>query len=334
MKHRLILSMAALIFICAPTWAQKSKTSATKTTSFLSNAEDMSYARATKYWGPGTFYLYAPGKPINKTANNALSNMRGLIGISREDCNTEIAKQSFSAVPETKKKTWYKPLKGIGGKYYYSPDKSFIIEPIFEDLYMSPVKEDGKYAYATKGVVRHVLIPTENSDEVIEHIWQFLRDIKELGLGLGTFGSNFKNADPKAYPIQRVMSGSWTGFRAGSWLLRNNGGKVEGVWGNNEEILRRTIGMPEFHFVTNGYETDFNYSLFVDLTKDGYVLRYEVVSATLSNLVPGTTWQMKYPELIKVYKMGIKANEDAIETYKKAPFPPVLEDLDKLLHLK
>lgn len=325
MTKKIGFSIIALLLICAPVWSQKSG---------KSNAEQMNYARTTKYWGPGTFYKYAPGKPINKMADNSLSHMRDLIGISREDCYTELAKQGFVEVPATKKKTWYKHLKGIGSKYYYSPDKSYILEPIFEDLYMSPVKNDGQYAYATRGVVKHILIPAEDSEKVIEAIWQFLRDLNELKVGLGSFGSNFKKADANAYPMQRVMSGGWTGIRAGSWLLRNDNGKLQGHWGNNEEILRRTIGMPEFHFVTNGYETDFIYNLFVDLTKNGYVLRYDVASQTLTNLPPGTTWDMKYPELVKTYKMNIKADKDAVATYKKAPFPPVLENLDELLHIK
>lgn len=330
MKHNLIIPLLLLIFIGTSAWAQKPKTNTKPIPKLQSNADKMGYERANKYWGPGTFYSYAPGKPINKMADNSLAHMRDLTGISREDFYTEIAKQGFAEVPQTKKKTWYKQLKGLG-EHYYSSGKSYILEPAFEDLYMSPVKEDGKYAYASKGVVQWVLIPTADSLKVVASIWQFLRDLHELKVVLGSFGSNFKNADPKAYPIQRIASAGWTGIRAGTWVLRTVDGKLQGHWGKNEEILRRTMGMPGFHFVTEGFETDFYYNLMVDLTKDGYVLRYQVSAQTLTNLPPGTTWKMKYPELVQVYNNGVKADKEAVGFYKKAPFPPVLEDLDKLL---
>ena len=292
----------------------------------------MGYERPNKYWGPGTFYCYAPGKPLNKMADNALSHMRDLTGISREDFYTEIAKQGFVEVPQTKKKTWYKQLKGLG-EHYYSSDKSYILEPGFEDLYMSPVKNDGKYEYASKTIVMKVLVPTKDSLKVVDAIWQFVREIKELNALLGTFGSDFKKADPKAYPMQRIGSAGWTGLRAGSWVLTNINGKLQGHWCNNEEILRRTMGMPEFHFVTEGWEPEFYYNLMVDLTEDGYVLRYQVSAQTLTNLPPGVTWKVEYPRTVLPYKNGIKADKDAVALYKKDPFPPVLEDLDKLLHI-
>jgi len=329
MKHRSIIAIVALIFICAPAWAQK-KTS----TKQVSKAEEMGYSRTNKYWGPGTYYCYAPGKPINKIADNSLSHMRDLTGISREDFFTEIAKQGFIEQAHTKKKTWYKPNKGSSLQHFNSADESYMLEPHFEDLYMSPVKENGEYAYAVKNVVRLELYSEEDSEKVIEAIWQFVRELKELNVVLGSFGSNYKNADHKAFPIQRVMSAGWTGFRAGTWLLRSEEGKLQGIWGDNEEILRRTMGMEDFHFVAEGVETDFYYNLIVDLTKDGYVLKYQVNAPTMSTLAPGNTWPKEYPMLKYVYKNGIDADKNAIDLYKKSAFPPVLHDLNKMLHLK
>ncbi|MCF7832285.1 MAG: hypothetical protein K9N05_01755, partial [Candidatus Marinimicrobia bacterium] len=108
----------------------------------------------------------------------------------------------------------------------------------------------------------------------------------------------------------------------------------QGFWQNNEEILRRTIGEPEFHFVANGYETNYDYALVVDLTKEGYVLNYVVICVPLHNLVPGQTWQVEYPKRVTEIKNAFKSNIDAIATYKTAPFPPTLHDLDELLHIK
>jgi hypothetical protein len=329
MKNRLLIALLSMILIATPMWAIDKNTSKQ-----LSNAEKMDYSRTNRYWGPNTFYCYAPGKVINKMADNSLSHMRDLTGISREDTYTELKKQGFTEIPRTKKTTWYKNYKGMKETYFLAPDKSYILRPTYEDLYMSPTKPNGEYMYATNYIERYVLIPKEDSEKVIEAIWQFLRELRELKVGLGTFGSNFKKANPKAYPSERVMSGSWTGFQAGTWVLANVKGKIQGFWQNNEEILRRTIAEPEFHFVANGYETDFDYALFVDLTKEGYVLNYAVICVPLHNLVPGQTWQIEYPKRVTEIKNAFKSNTDAIATYKTAPFPPTLHDLDKLLHIK
>lgn len=328
MRHTLTITLVALLLTSTTVLAQKPKSKAP-----FSRAEKMGYERSNKYWGPGTFYCYAPGKVKNKTAENSISHMRDLTGISREDFRKELEKQGFVDVSKTKKRTWYKPIKGFS-EHYYSTDKSYILEPVYEDLYMSPEKEDGQYAYAVKNVVKWQLIPTKDSLKVVEAIWQFLRETKELETLLGTFGSNYKKADHKAYPLQRVLSGGWTGIRAGTWLLRTVDGKVQGHWGNNEEIIRRTMGMPKFHFVTDAWEQDFVYNLVIDLTKNGYVLRYQVSDRTLTNLPPGVTWPQTYPGLIEQYKNALKTEKEAVGVYKKAPFPPTLEDLDKLLKIK
>jgi len=329
MKHKPIIVLAALLFICTPSWGQKRRSAKQ-----VAKAEQMPYARTTKYWGPGTFYCYAPGKPINKMADNSISHMRDLTGISRDDFFTEMIKQSFSKIPYTKKKTWYKPSKHKELHYFSSADKSYILEPDFEDLYMSPVKDNGEYEYAVKNVVRYELIPADESQKVIDAIFKFMGDLRELKVTLGTFGSNFKKADPKAYPIERVMSGGWTGICAGTWLLRSVDGKLQGIWGNNEEILGRTISKPDFHFVTDAYEPDFYYNLMVDLTKYGYVLRYQVSAVTLTNLPPGNTWEKEYPKMLQIYKNAVQAEKNTINLYKKAPFPPVIHDLKKIIHLK
>lgn len=324
MKQKLFFSFVAIFFFCVPVWAQKT----------LSNAEKMGYSRTNKYWGPGTFYLYAPGKPNNKMADNSVSHMRDLTGISAEDFYTEIAKQGFVEVPKKEEKKWFNDTKNKNRKFYYSPDKSYILEPGIKDMFRSPATEDGKYAYASDYVSRFVLIPKADSLKVINEIWQFLRDLNEMKAILSIFGSNFKNADTKSYPIQRASSSGWTGMRAGSYVLVVQDGKSIIKWENNETIIRRTIGKPEFELHVLGQETDFVYSLVVRLQKEGYVLIYNVLACNFGDLEPGNNWTKEYPNKVKEYNLGVKKDKDNVDIYKKAPFPPVLEDLNKLLHIK
>ncbi|MDD3321976.1 MAG: hypothetical protein PHS59_11090 [Paludibacter sp.] len=329
MKKKLIIVVVSLVIICAPSWAQGKKTA-----NEVSNAEKMLYSRTNKYWGPGTYYCYAPGKPLNKMADNSLAHMRDLTGISQDDCVKELTKQGFTELAKTKKKTWYKPNKNVTMQFFTSPDKSYILRPDFEDLYNSPTKADGKYEYATKSVIRLEILPLKDSLKVIDAIWKFTREVRELKAVLGTFGSKFKKSEPKAYPIQMVATGGWTGLRAGTWLLRNDNGKLQGVWEKNENILRRTIGKPEFHFVSDAWEPDFCYILMINLTKEGFVLEYTAIASTIANLEPGNTWVKEYPNVLQVYKNGITADKNAIDLFKKAPFPPVLYDLDEIIHSK
>lgn len=337
MTRILIFSLALLIGMATSGFAQKPKASASKpatTTASKSNAEKMGYARTTKYWGPGTFYCYAPGNPINKMANNAVSALRDLTGIWADDFYTEMGKQGFTEVPNKEMEKWFNRSKDKDLKFYYSPDKSYILQPSIKHLDRSPAMENGYGATVSVGMMRYSLLPKEDSLKVMEAIWQFLRDANEMKVILGSFGSTFKKADPKAYPIQQAGSSGWTSMRAGSFVLKMVDGKPKGYWERNEDIVRRTIGKPEFQLKALAMETDFGYGLTVDLEKEGYVLKYTVIAITLQDLEPGNTWQKEYPTKVKEYKMGVQGDKEAVNVYKKAPLPPVLEDLDKLLHLK
>ena len=323
MTRNLFFSFIALICLNVSVLAQNK-----------SNAEKMGYARTSKYWGPGTFYCYAPGKPNNSMANNKESAMRDLTGISSDDFFKEIAKQGFVEVPKKEIKKWFNESNSKDLKFYYAPDKSYILTPEIQGLSRSPATENGYSALVSSSVKRTLLIPTQDSVKVMDAIWQFLRDLNEMKVIMSSFGSTFKKADPKAYPIEQAGASGWTSLRAGSFVLRTVDGKVTGTWERIEDIVRRTIGKPEFELRILGMETDFGDDLHVRLLKEGYVLNYVVLAANFGDLEPGNNWQKEYPNKVEEYKTGIKMDKDAVNVYKKAPMPPVLEDLNKLLHIK
>jgi len=338
MNQKLIVVLVMLLSIYGSAIAQNKKGKAKKATTSskgLSTAEKMGYARTNKYWGPGTFYLYAPGKPNNKMANNAITAMRDLTGLSNDDFYTEIAKQGYVEIPKKEvTKTWFNDTRNKDVPYYYSADKSYVIKAAIKDMYRSPAMENGKYAYACNALMKYVLYPKSDSAKVIEAVLQYLRDLNELKVNLSTVGTKFKKCDPKAYPIQQVGSSGWTSFRAGSFVLVMNEGKPKIHWERNENIIRRTIGNTDFVLEVLAMETDFSYLMKVKLEKEGYVVEYTVSAQNFGDLEPGNTWVKQYPIEVQQYKAGVKADKDAVDLYKKAPFPPVLEDLNKLLHIK
>jgi len=323
MTRKIFFSLIVLISISASTCAQSK-----------SNAEKMGYARTSKYWGPGTFYCYAPGKPNNAMANNKESAMRDLTGISADDFYKEIAKQGFVEVPKKDVEKWFNENNSKDRKFYYAPDKSYILIPGIQGLSRSPATENGSGTLVSSSVSRTMLIPAQDSLKVIEAIWQYLRDLNEMKVIMSSFGSTFKKANPKAYPIEQAGASGWTSLRAGSFVLRTVDGKVTGNWESVEDIVRRTIGKPEFVLKILAMETDFGYTLFVKLQKEGYVLNYEVKANNFGDLEPGNNWQKEYPKNVEEYKTGVKMDKDAVNIYKKAPTPPVLQDLNKLLHIK
>jgi hypothetical protein len=330
MKKNLIYPLAILISVSA--WAQKPKSTATKTASALSTAEKMGYARTSKYWGPSTYYVYAPGKLENKMANNSESAMRNLIGLMEADFNTEIVKQGFVEVPKKEVKTWFNANNSKDKVFYYSADKSYILQPVLNELNRSQAMENGRYAKVSTDIMRYVLYPKEDSLKVMEAAWQYMRDLREMKVLLSSFGSTFKNADPKAYPIQRAGSTGWTSMRAGTFVLRMVDGKPKGNWQSNEDIVRRTIGKPGFELKILGMELGYYYSLRVTLQKEGYVLGYTVGNVFFRELEPGTTWPMHYPTLVKEYETGVKMDNESL--YKNAPLPPVLKSMNALLHIQ
>jgi len=323
MTRKLIVCFVAFICISASLWSQ------TK-----SNAEKMGYARTGKYWGPKTFYSFAPGTPNNKMANNKESAMRDLTGISETDFFTEIKKQGFTEVPKKEVKVWFNENKSKDKKFYYSPDKSYILSPGIVSLSRSVDPATGFGARASADVMRYVLIPAQDSLKVIEAIWQFLRDLNEMKVIMSSFASTFSKANPKAFPIEQAGASGWTSLRAGSFVLRQVDGKLTGNWERIEDIVRRTIGKPKFNLHVLGTEIDFGYSLRVNLKKEGYVLCYNAVAIPMRDLEPANNWTDEHKKLVEEYNLGLKGDKEAVNVYKKAPMPPVLEDLNKLLHIK
>jgi hypothetical protein len=335
MLRNSVLSFIIIISVSTFVWAQKPKASAPKktvTSNALSNAEKMGYARTNQYWGPGTYYSFAPGVTHMKMVNNSESAMRDLTGISKEDCLAELAKQGFTEVPPKEVERWFNPNKSKDIKYFYAPDKSYILYPGFKDLYESD--KNGVRPYAAGDMVRYKLLPIEDSLKVMEMAWQYLRDINSMKLLLGSFNSTFKKANPKAYPIEQSGSTGWNSMRAGTFVLRMIDGKPQGAWERNEDIVRRTIGKPDFRLLITAVEIDFEYMLQVKLQKEGYVLRYEVVAVTLKTLEPGANWADEHKQRALSFNGGETMDKQAIELYKKAPLPPVLEDLNHLLHIQ
>jgi len=323
MKIKLILLFVVLISVNSSVVAQKS------------NAEKMGYARTDKkYWGPGTFYCYAPGTPINKMANNKESAMRDLTGISNDDFLKELSKQGFVEVPKKEIQKWFNENNGKDKKFYYSSDKSYILQSGIHSLSRSPAAENGFSALVSSTVIRYVLIPKQDSLKVIEAVWQYFRDLNEMKVQLSSIGSNFKKAELKVYPIQRIGTSGWAGLRAGSFVLTMVDGKAKGYWESVYTVLRRTIGKPEFELRILAGETDFGYDLHLTLKKEGYVLIYTVLARNFQDLEPGDNWIKRYPINVEEYKAGVKGDKEAVNAYKKAPLPPVLEDLNKLLQMK
>jgi hypothetical protein len=342
MMQRLTLLSTILFCIGISAFAQKPKSKVNTTTKKnaattqtnqkqLSNAEKMPYSRANKYYGPGTFYCYAPGKPNNKMANNKLSAMRDLTGISAVDLYTELAKQGFVKVPENEEKRWFNPNNSKDAEYFYPPDKSYIMQTGITGLSLSPAP-DGYGFKVSNGVLHWVLVPKEDTAKVMEAIWQFLRDLHELKANLVSIESKYKKSREGVYPFEQVGFAGWSNFRAGSWVQVMENGKLTNKFEKHETILRRTIANPGFDMWITGMETDFGYGMHVMLKKEGYMLYYNMLARNICDLVPGQTWQNEYPDQVRENKIFIQNDKNDIEQYK-GKLPPNFGDLDQLLHI-
>lgn len=334
MKTKFNLLVLVLVVMCNLAWSQKPKTKkkgAGTTAKELSVAEKMPYKRINEYWGPGTYYSFAPGKPNEKMVANSVTAMRDLTGISREDCFTELAKQSFTQIPYKEVPKWVNGRKEKDLQFFYSADKSMVLQPIFEDMFNA--KFVGKMPYSTVTICAYKLLPVQDSAKVMAMAWQYMRELYDLKV-LMSFRSTFKKADPKAWPAECTASSGWTGLRAGMGVMRMVDGKPRVDYTRHEAILKRTIGKAEFHWIIDGTEADFNYFMDIKLQKDGYLITYTVMAPTLKNIEPGTTWEKQHQMNVKIAQDQLNQDKQLIDTYKKAPMPPVLEDLKMLLHTR
>jgi len=331
MKHNLVLLFVVLICTYTSSWAQKQKTTPVKKAPVqaLTRAQKMGYVRTNKYWGPGTYYCFAPGAPVNKTIVNTETAFRDFTCLSREDFFAEIANQGYTDVPPKEVQKWFNVTNSKEMKFYYSPDKSFILSANIADMWKSDM--NGVRPFGVLSVQRYVLIPKQDSLKVLDLTWEYMRELYEMKV-VTTYGSTFKKAKDKVYPIEQAGSTGWASIRAGTFVLRMVDGKPKGNWMRNEDIVRRTMGNPEFKITILGLETDFVYGLTVKLLKEGYVLRYETVCAPMGTLEGGDNWIAHHKLDVASYTGSLKMDADAVGIYKKAPLPPVLEDIKKVLH--
>ena len=333
MTHSLLLLFLVSICSCTTALAQKSKVKTKKVDAQLSKAEKMGYARTNKYWGPATFYSFAPGKPNNKMANTKESAMRDLTGLTSDDFHTEITKQGFVAVPPSEVKRWFNDNNSKNKKFYYAPDKSYILFPSIKTMDRSSSMPDGSKALASSSMTRYVLIPKQDSLRVLDSICQYLRDLNQMKVMLTYYSSKFKRSQSEVYPFEQAEASNWTSFRAGSWVQKMVDGKPKNYWERHEDIVRRTMGKPDFDLWIHGEELEFVYGMHVMLQKEGYILSYQLVALTLGDLEPGSNWRKEHQFLEAHYNAILKIDKQALDQYK-GKLPPNIESLDKLLHLK
>jgi len=74
--------------------------------------------------------------------------------------------------------------------------------------------------------------------------------------------------------------------------------------------------------------------MLVSQKEEGYVIIYSLVAITINNLEPGDNWTSRHKVIAAEFNMGLKGEKTAVDAYKKATVPPVLQDLEKLLHIK
>jgi len=332
MKHNLVFLFVVLFCTYTSSWAQKPKTTPVKKApaQALTRAQKMGYVRTNKYWGPGTYYCFAPGTPVNKTIANTETAFRDFTGLSRDDFFAEIADQGYTAVPPKEVQRWFNETNSKEMKFYYSPDKSFILSAVIRDMYMSNTV--GSRSFGVGSIVRYILIPKQDSLKVLDLTWEYMRELYEMKTCLQKYSSTFKKAKTKVYPIEQAAISGWTSMRAGTYVLRMVDGKPKGAYMRNEDIVRRTMGNTDFKLEIQGVEIDFGYSLIVKLQKEGYVLRYDSGSGPMGTLEGGENWIDEHKLGVAAYTGGLKMDADAVGIYKKAPLPPVLEDIKKLLH--
>lgn len=342
MQKKWISVLIVAIALALPVVAQKPKTTtkSTKTTAAgspgaqQSAAEKMGYARTSKYWGPGTYYCYAPGTPTDKMVNTAVSAMRDLTGIWAADFYTELGKQGYTEIAKKDFQKWYHRSKNKEARFFYSPDKSYVVAPGVKTLDNSPAMPDGKRAEVSADITWYRYFPQADTAKVVEAVWQYLRDLYKMKIILGSVGTNFKKAEMKVYPIQRVGVGGWAGLRVGTFVLMMENGKPKGYYELAEDIIRRTMTKPEFELKILGMELAYTYALTLNLEKEGYVLRYDIVSGFLKELEPGRQWKDEYPTVLSQYKMALKMQDEGLVQFKKLPVQPVIHDLNKILHIK
>lgn len=305
MKHKLILiAFIALTCISSVTvYAQKSPSAkpVAKPEKCTTNFNKLIHERVKPpYWGPGTYFAFAPGKSEVCKFDNDFSTLLDMLGNETKYFYQRIVELGHKPVtsPKAVEKRFQKRVKNTNCYFMFNgaPDTLLYIgesENIYENNQEAMVNLAVKIWY----------IPLDKKEEVVKTIWRYLNIAHQMNQKTsGIYVSLMQSAakvDIKATYPQGFGTGSWKGicmpymktvFPEGFGKPGYNGPGPNYELYNYQDILRANLTAKGFYTELELQEADFLYQLNISLQKEGYLCELNARGKLMDCLPPGNTW--------------------------------------------
>ncbi|GAB1414895.1 hypothetical protein MASR2M117_03010 [Paludibacter sp.] len=255
------------------------------------------YTIKSKNYGPGTYYVYAPGNVIKTNYKCILTEIRDWVGYRPEEVKKLAAEKSLVQIDEKAiKKMFNKTRLPNGGLMYKLTDNSWIW------FYITDLHNCGPTAWGSNEpyviTVSYIEKVPQQVEVIADKFYRFWNDGVHFADNAGIVQSNFKtnptppaDKNPNHFTIGDVLNPT-KGFYT---LSFDNGPAPTYLWHSYEKVIAANMVKPDFDAMgTIGFDdlfTAFDYELNVVKVGKSIYFSYDVTSRFLRDIEPGRTWQ-------------------------------------------
>ncbi len=290
------------------------------------------YTLKSKDYGPGTYYVYAPGKVPKTSYSCILTEIRDWIFYRPDDVKKLAAERGLKLLDQKTIDRMFKNTRLLGsGLMYALSDTSWILLNVTVLRNSGPVAWGGKEEYVSS--VLYIELLPQKTDVVLDRLYRFWNDGVRFAEFAGVTQSNFKTqpSAPASLTPNYFAIGDVLNPAKGFYSLSFAGGAPTYLWHSYDKVVAANLKKADFDASGEaGYEDIFSaFSYALDMVKTGKSLyvSYRVDSMFISDLQPGVTWQKEMASRKEQYTQGReairqtqKANEAAMEQMYKEIF--------------
>lgn len=347
MKHNLILIafLAQTFMSSVAVFGQKDPSAKPATTSVkcTTNFNKQVHERANPpYWGPGTYFAYAPGKSVVCKFDNDFSVLLDMLGHETEYFYSRMPDLGHKRVinHKTVDKRFQKLVRKTDCYFMYNgaPDTLIYIgesQNVWANNQKSMVNMASKIWY----------IPIQNKEEVVKTVWRYLN----LGYEIHNSTSGFYVGLTQSVTSLKMNTPYPEGFGTGGWkgictphrkMVFPEGFEKPGYSRpdphfelfNYQDIMRANLLKKGFYSALEFHEADFQYALNISLEKDGFKCELTVHGKLMDCLPSGASWT-KHIKFVREdfdrWKNGDQEFEKGMNMIKASirPKPILLEEV-------
>jgi len=292
------------------------------------------YTLKSKFYGPGTYYCYAPGNVPKTNYRCILTEIRDWVFYKPDDVKKFAAERGLQLMdPKDIKKMSGNTRLPNGGLMYRLSENTWIWFYVYglQNCGPRPWSSNEEHVCGVSFIER---VPQE-TDVVLDRLYRFWNDGVRFAEYAGVTQSNFKtkpsapsDKNPNYFTIGEVLNP-----KKGFYTLSFEGGNGPTyLWHSYEKVVAENLKKPDFDATGQiGYNdlySAFLYYLDVVKVKNNLYFMYTVNSRFLGDIISGSTW----PQVMKMEEETAKQwkrDRERIEKENAAALEKLYQEIFK-----